>query len=312
MGTDHNEWEAARREYARLCDDPRLDGVHEVGDSNQIANEVFGSSAPIPTICPTNWPKSIAEIPRHLSDDSASYACRDALDILNGLNDDMIRKAAFQIEQTFDWIGNVDELIIQGPNGPEYVLARFVLNGALQYMDYCASELPVSDVVDEELGPDADDAMLYAILAVSLFVQAAQTNFLETLEMPPQRPPNYPDIIGTACYAASEAKNRRAMAELRQRLSLKAEIDKAAERKAKSQEASAARHKEAREAKALVLKWWNEEGDYAKYRTKSAVYQKYADALEFMKLSNGGRSFKLSTLETWLAEGRDAEGRATG
>jgi hypothetical protein len=229
----------------------------------------------------------------------------------------MIRKAAFQIEQTFDWIGNVDELIIQGPNGPEYVLARFVLNGALQYMDYCASELPVSDVVDEELGPDADDAMLYAILAVSLFVQAAQTNFLETLEMPPQRPPNYPDIIGTACYAASEAKNRRAMAELRAEHA-KATKDsqsaseeaQRAERKLKSQNANGAKYKEFRKAKAQVLKWWNEEGDYAKYRTKSVVYQKYADSLESIKLSNGSRPFKPSTVATWLAEGRDAEGKA--
>lgn len=84
----------------------------------------------------------------------------------------------------------------------------------------------------------------------------------------------------------------------------------AAARKKQSQKALAARHKENIAASALVLKWWNEEGDYAKYRTKSAVYQKYLDALEAEGIMNGKKPFERSTVERWLAKGRAAEGKA--
>lgn len=266
------------------------------------------SSLP-PKICPSNWPDSITKAVAHLSDISASYACANALEILKGIDDETIHKAVDEMLGTFLWMAFDGQILIDCPDRQESVRAGDVLKGALQYMEYCTSELPPSDVVDGILGEFCDEATLYALLAISLFVQAAQLNFLETLELPPPRPPEYADIIGTACYAASEAKNRRAMAEMRAKLSVETEAVKAAERKRKSQELEAARHNSARKAKTRVLEWWND-GDYSKFSAKCDAAAQYPAALETDGLLNGNEPFKPSTVYNWLAEGRAAEGKA--
>lgn len=303
MGTDPVDYDSRQEPNWQEPDTHEDEIAYEAARWEHLAE---GSPAP-PRICPTFWPNN-ADILAALNAPSASYACRDALTILKGIGGEALHKAALQMDETFDWIGNNNEIQSDGPNGLGYYPGRCVLQGALQYMAYCTNELPVSNVIDEELGPDADDATLYALLSISLFVQAAQINVLESVEAPLPCLPEYSEIIGTACYAACEAKNRRAMTELRARLSIQAEADQAARRKLASQEANAARHKMHRDAKALVLKWWND-GDYAKFSAKSVVAAKYPDALEAAGLRIRNKPFKPSTVETWLAEGRPAEGK---
>lgn len=277
------------------------DSQYEVARRDHL---VEGSPAP-PRIGPTFWPDAIADIPAALNEPSASYACRDAVKILKGIGDEALHKAAFQMEQTFEWIGNGDEIISDGPNGLSYYPARCVLQGALQYLDHCLEELRPPDVVDGELGQDHDAATLYALLSVSLFARALLLKVHET--------PNhneYADIIGTACYAASEARNRRVIAETRDRLTQLAAMEQANARTEQQKRLNAARHKNARTAKAQVLQWWNDK-DYARHFSKADAANGYPEVLEALGLRNGDKLFKPSTVENWLAEGRRAEGKAT-
>ncbi len=309
----YDDYDPVEHELAEIADNAQAEAdLIELARAAQKERTLLGNPS---RFCPTRWPESFTAVYKHLGESSAEYALRTALKVLNGIDAETIHKAAFQLQQTFDWIHYADEAIADGPDGLGYYPARDVLDGPLQYMEYCVSELPASDAVDEELGPDADDAMLYAILSVSLFVSAAQLHLSKALSekfgAPFPHVPEYSDIIGTACYAASEAKNRRAMNELRARLPIQAEAAQAAARTKQSKEANAARHRETRKAKELVLKWWNE-GDYAKFAHKAdaADADYYPAALEAEGLLIGGKPFKSSTVATWLAEGRAAEGKA--
>ncbi len=271
MGTDYDEWEDARLEHAREY------------------------APPAPPITPAKWPQHLAHMPAHFPSACASEACTQTLDMLKAFDADTIRSAAFQMAQTFEWIGDEEEYDTAAGS----VLLRYVLSGPLQYLDYCSHVLPPSDIVDGALGDKADGDTLYATLAIALFAQALEHK---------SDPDLYADRISTACYASCMALHHRELREMRERHSLQAETEKVA----KSQAANAARHQRDRAAKALVLKWWNDEGDHAKYSAKSAVYQKYADALEAEESLKGGKPYQPSTVGNWLTEGRAAEGKATG
>lgn len=270
MGTDYREWEAARLEHARE------------------------SAPPAPPIMPAKWLQHLAHMPAHFPSTCASEACQQALNILKGFDDDTIRSAAFQMVQTFEWVGDEEEY--DTPAGS--VFLRYVLSGPLQYLEYCSHVLPPSDIVDGELGDKADGDTLYATLAIALFSQALEHK---------SHPDLYADRISTACYASCMALHHREMREIRERFSLQTETEKSAASKVGNE----ARHQRDRAAKALVLKWWNE-GDYAKFCAKSdaAAPDHYPAALEAAGLSKGVKPFRPSTVATWLVEGRDAEGKA--
>ena len=308
----YDDYDPVGHELAEIADNAEAEAqaeadLAELARTAEKERKILGNPS---RFCPTWWPESFTAVYKHLGESSAAYALSDALKVLKGIDTETIHKAAFQLQETFCWIESTDETIVDGPQGLQYAPARDVLDGPLQYMEYCVSNLTVSDAVDKELAPDADNAMLYAVLSVSLFVTAAQLHLSKALSEkfggPIPHAREYSDIIGTACYAASEAKNRRAMNELRARLSVQAETAQTE----KSRKMNAAKHEAARKAKALVLKWW-EETDCARYASKSVVAAKYPEALKAEKLTNGDKLFRPSTVATWLIEGRPAEGKAT-
>lgn len=306
----YDDYEPLGHELAEIADNASADAdLVELARAAERDRAALGNP---PKFCPGSWPESFTNIHAHLGESSAAYAFSQALKLLKGIDVETIRNAAYQLELTFDWIESADETIVDGPQGLHYVPVREVLDGPLQYMEYCLNELTVSDAVDGELGTNADDAMLWAILSVSLFVRAAQIHFAEALSekcgAPIPREPAYSDIIGTACYAACEAKNYRWFRETIEQRARQDELNKATESQERVKALNDARHDADRKAKALVLKWW-EEGDYAKYSAKSDAAAQYPAALEAEESLKGCKPFKPSSVTRWLREARAAEGK---